>query len=316
MRKLYSFALALVLVAPAAFAQGNFDDNFIDGEFDLVDSYGGMFTVDSGDDTGRWVAGIPVFGDTTALCANTGGFSGSMTYVQDLGPEQTPGGEACNDHLPILNDLTGKIALVRRGVCAFVEKMTNVQAVGATGIVIYNDERVDPPDDTTLIVMGGDPAPTNFLPGLFIGFRLGQSLANQIELSGDIDVNLSTAPYVEGDSDGDGTPDVQLPVYATCEVVTAVEPLPGTIATNKIAAYPNPTSGMASIALAVDRAQHVDVAVYDILGRQVAQVFSGALAGGVQELFDVDTAGFPAGLYFVRATGEAFASTQQLTVVR
>ncbi|NJK42875.1 MAG: S8 family serine peptidase [Pleurocapsa sp. SU_196_0] len=38
-----------------------------------------------------------------------------------------------------MDSLTGKIALVRRGTCAFSEKLTNVIAAGAVGAIFYNN---------------------------------------------------------------------------------------------------------------------------------------------------------------------------------
>ena len=37
--------------------------------------------------------------------------------------------------------MTGKIALIRRGVCLFTSKTINAQNAGAAAVVIYNDER-------------------------------------------------------------------------------------------------------------------------------------------------------------------------------
>ena len=40
---------------------------------------------------------------------------------------------------PILNDLTGKIALVSRGTCEFGLKALNAQNAGAVAVIIYNN---------------------------------------------------------------------------------------------------------------------------------------------------------------------------------
>ena len=40
---------------------------------------------------------------------------------------------------PAAGSLTGKIALVRRGICGFVVKAANMQAAGAAGVVFYNN---------------------------------------------------------------------------------------------------------------------------------------------------------------------------------
>ena len=51
--------------------------------------------------------------------------------------------DACNTGTPpappALGDLTGKIALIRRGTCGFHEKSINAQNAGAIGVVLYNN---------------------------------------------------------------------------------------------------------------------------------------------------------------------------------
>jgi minor extracellular serine protease Vpr len=51
--------------------------------------------------------------------------------------------DACNTGTPpappALGDLTGKIALIRRGTCGFYEKSINAQNAGAIGVVLYNN---------------------------------------------------------------------------------------------------------------------------------------------------------------------------------
>lgn len=79
-------------------------------------------------------------------------------------------------------------------------------------------------------------------------------------------------------------------------------------------AYPNPTSGRVQVDLSVVTAQHVRVAVYDALGRQVAVVLDGPVSPGTQAL-TVDAGALPTGMYFIRAAGESFSSTQRVTVV-
>ncbi len=77
---------------------------------------------------------------------------------------------------------------------------------------------------------------------------------------------------------------------------------------------PNPARSTAQVSLYVDRTQSVTVAVYDMVGRQVAVLFDGTMAEGTTPM-QVETASWPAGLYMLRATGERFSKTQQLTVI-
>ena len=81
------------------------------------------------------------------------------------------------------------------------------------------------------------------------------------------------------------------------------------------AAYPNPTSGDATVRFSLSSAQDAQVALYDVLGRQVAVVAEGAFGAG-ETTATVATSGLPAGVYVVRLEGEGFSATQQLSVVR
>lgn len=71
-------------------------------------------------------------------------------------------------------DISGNVALIRRGTCGFLVKYQMAQAAGATAIVVFNDgadaTRVDP------IVMGGLDA-TVTIPGLMISSTVGDVLA-------------------------------------------------------------------------------------------------------------------------------------------
>ena len=57
--------------------------------------------------------------------------------------------EGCD---PVTNDLTGKIALIRRGNCPFVDKVKNAQDAGAIGAIVMNNNPGEP------VAMGGTDA--------------------------------------------------------------------------------------------------------------------------------------------------------------
>ena len=82
-----------------------------------------------------------------------------------------------------------------------------------------------------------------------------------------------------------------------------------------LAVGPNPTRGDATVRFALDRAQRARLALYDVLGREVAVVAEGAFAAG-EATAAVPTAGLPAGVYVLRLQGEAGAVAQTLSVVR
>lgn len=86
----------------------------------------------------------------------------------------------------------------------------------------------------------------------------------------------------------------------------------------RLSTYPNPIRDRATVELAVKEAQPVTVAIYDVLGRRVATLLDGPLPA--QELrrlrLDATATGLTSGTYFLRVTGEEFAATEQMTVVR
>ncbi|MEM8599959.1 MAG: T9SS type A sorting domain-containing protein [Bacteroidota bacterium] len=80
-------------------------------------------------------------------------------------------------------------------------------------------------------------------------------------------------------------------------------------------AYPNPTRDAATLAVTLDAAARVTLAVYDLLGRRVALVHDGTLAVGTHRL-RLDTTTLPSGLYLARLTSADHAVTRRLTVQR
>ncbi|MEM1043174.1 MAG: T9SS type A sorting domain-containing protein [Bacteroidota bacterium] len=106
--------------------------------------------------------------------------------------------------------------------------------------------------------------------------------------------------------------------------VTGPEGTPGglsseetsTVTTRLSQPSPNPVTSRAALNLTVGQAQRVTVAVYDLLGRRVADLFDGGLAAGQVLALAFEAEALPAGLYVIQARGEAFSETRRVTVVR
>lgn len=79
---------------------------------------------------------------------------------------------------------------------------------------------------------------------------------------------------------------------------------------------PNPATGASRLSFSVAAAQTVRAVVVDALGREVAVVFEGAVAPGAETTLAIDAGRLAPGTYVVRVTGETFAETRRLTVVR
>ncbi len=80
--------------------------------------------------------------------------------------------------------------------------------------------------------------------------------------------------------------------------------------------YPNPFNPQAQFSLAVQQDQRVRITVYDVLGRQVAQLYDGTMAAQNMQTFTVDGSRLSSGLYLVRVQGERFTATRQVTLLK
>jgi len=108
---------------------------------------------------------------------------------------------------------------------------------------------------------------------------------------------------------------VEVPLSMTVTQGTDAEDAPAAPEVSSLTVHPNPTGGSMNVALTLDAASHVRIVVYDMLGRTVAALHEGRLAAGEHEL-TFDGLSLPAGVYIVRATGDGFAATQRMTVLR
>ncbi len=82
------------------------------------------------------------------------------------------------------------------------------------------------------------------------------------------------------------------------------------------AAYPNPFNPNTAFTLSVQKSQHVEIAVYDLLGRNVLEVFSGQVEAGGVRTFRVNGSNLTTGLYVVRANGASESRSTTLMLVK
>lgn len=96
----------------------------------------------------------------------------------------------------IATDLTGAIALVDRGACSFVQKVTNAEAKGAIAVIVCNSNEAVP---TQAIVMGGDDMGTINIPSVMIPYAQCQTI--RAELGNGLNVTLTTTvdPPLDGE---------------------------------------------------------------------------------------------------------------------
>jgi len=79
---------------------------------------------------------------------------------------------------------------------------------------------------------------------------------------------------------------------------------------------PNPVRRAAQFTLHVNRTQHVDIELIDMLGRRHAYVHRGTVQAGRQHTFRVSSTALPAGVYFIWARGEVATAMESFVVVR
>jgi hypothetical protein len=117
------------------------------------------------------------FGDVTAV-AQQGSFTLPLGDLpgQSVSGLSAPVGLACT---PIAADLTGRIAVIERGVCPFQVKLQNAQNAGAVAAIVYNSAALG----ELLVTMGGTAAVA--IPGVLVGRSAGVALeaASPIEVT-------------------------------------------------------------------------------------------------------------------------------------
>ena len=79
---------------------------------------------------------------------------------------------------------------------------------------------------------------------------------------------------------------------------------------------PNPTGGAASFTVRPAQSEHVTVDLVDLLGRRVAVLHDGPLAGGAAHRFVIAVGALPAGVYVVRVSGADTQQTRRVVVAR
>ena len=160
-------------------------------QFPLESPYPGVFRVNSPVaisgtyDVGRQT----LWGDTItqSVCADLEWAYGS---VEDSLGNVTLDSICCQ---PITQDLTGKIAVIRRGVCNFSYKAYNAQAAGAIGVIILNHYNNVADGPTTILNMSaGDSATAVTIPAAFITRDVSEQILSQL----DADLAVNACFYV------------------------------------------------------------------------------------------------------------------------
>jgi hypothetical protein len=149
--------------------------------------------------------------------------------------------------------------------------------------------------------------------------EFGRALTTLGDLNGDGFADLAVS--APGDDDGGPAgPPEQNSIGAVYNIflngVTVASEATAPEGTYALAsAYPNPFADQTTLTFEVPVAREVRVAVYDVLGREVAVLAEGIQPAGEHEV-TFDAAPLPSGMYFVRLTAGDQVLTQRVTVVR
>ncbi|MFT5237849.1 MAG: hypothetical protein ACI9M9_001450, partial [Flavobacteriaceae bacterium] len=138
-----------------------------------------LFTVNNG----------PLAGDYPAVAADFGGEFTTTAITEDTAvvvDDNSGGGTDPNDACdPITNgaSLVGKIAIVRRGACAFTDKVLAAQNEGAIAVIVVNNVAGDP------IIMGG-VNPDVTIPALMVSDVNGEAIITEVLGGGTLNATM------------------------------------------------------------------------------------------------------------------------------
>jgi hypothetical protein len=84
---------------------------------------------------------------------------------------------------------------------------------------------------------------------------------------------------------------------------------------NLLQNYPNPFNGMTNYELRMRNEEHIDLKVYDMLGREVASLVEGVLQPGVYRI-QWDARNIPSGVYYARLNSDQFSITRKTFLIK
>jgi len=153
----------------------------------------------------------PDMSDTTNAITDT------LMFVQDTATGTNLQGnpvsaEGC---YPLINDLTGKIAVIYRNTCQFGTKALNAQNAGAVAVIIINRE------PGTILMNGGDDGLNVNIPVVFTDDASGSIIANAMNTSGPVVAFIGARSFADNLSMGLG--DVIRPEAASTPVALAAD---------------------------------------------------------------------------------------------
>lgn len=111
-----------------------------------------------------------------------------------------------------------------------------------------------------------------------------------------------------------GFPNSHWVLAVNSDVTTATEEQPAALAFSLGQNYPNPYAGKTTIPFTLEKAGHVRIGVYDLLGREVAALADAVHPAGTHAV-NFDARSLPGGLYIYRINVDGRMQTRQMAVV-
>jgi hypothetical protein len=149
---------------------------------------------------GEYPYGAPVdWGDTLI---NSVSGQAVWAYGPDTTNMNAPDSCVCG---PVVNDVAGKIAVIRRGTCTFGAKIWHAMQAGAIGVVILNHFTTATDAATTIYNMSlpnVEPFQTLCvdvnIPGVFLSREVGSTIVEQLDAGQTVNMTLYVPRFFDG----------------------------------------------------------------------------------------------------------------------
>jgi len=79
--------------------------------------------------------------------------------------------------------------------------------------------------------------------------------------------------------------------------------------------YPNPFNPATNIKISLPKQSDISIKVFDVMGKQVAELFSGNINAGIHG-FQFDGSGFPSGIYFYKLQSNNFSAIEKMVLLK
>jgi len=259
-----------------------------------------------------------------------------------------PTSDGCETPFANAGALSGKIAVIDRGVCAFTAKVLNAQNVGAIGVVLVNNQAgtfspggsdpsitipviaITQADGTSLknAIAGGPTTVTmrlspTAIAGMHPNGRVRMFAPNPFQGGSSVshwDVSATPNLLMEPAINPDLTSDVDLtdPLFRDIGWLPRVLDAPGSGSGARVALAnnPNPARGGTDLHFDLAAGERVELSLFDVSGRQVRSLVKASLAAGPHDIHwdGLDMAGRRAGpgVYLARLKGSHTLATHSL----